>query len=512
MSRITTFGALASPAPNDVLPIVDVDDTTMAPTGTTKKITVSNLLGLQPSGDTTGAADPANIQGLLNLSGVAPLGPGTFWVGSAIGSPSNSSVDGRGPGVTTLKATTALGGGIFSQVVASGQSIHNVRWSNFTLDGNTGPSGSNIGIAIDTSASNSTPYYSVVAENVDFVNCFAGWQHAANNASGGPLNNETTCFNCRFANCAMGGLIGGTYSSKFIDCLFAGCTINAVGTSGYNGSPVLSTATGPTTNATVRGCHIEGLGNLTGGGSATESGISLNSTLPEVTDCQLYNISRYPVQVEDGEGLGGVIHGIRCWGSGGTVIIVEQSNNGGGFIAISDVSCSEISQNTGLIAAYGQQGVIAVCSGNATISNVAVAPATPGFGNRPAYVLNLGADGSNGMGIVDVSQLHCSSPGTAWLLINNAQNNMKLKIRNSTGFNPVGVQVVTVPASGTAVASAPYDRMFYITAAAGGCSIAVSGGPTVVIPASALVPVSIPAGIGFTPTYTNPPTWVAEGN
>jgi hypothetical protein len=399
--------------------------------------------------------------------------------------------------------------------VASGQSIINVGWRDLTLDGNTGPTGSNIGIAIDTTALNSTPYYNVKAENVDFQNCYIGWQHAANNFNGGALNNETLCLACRFYNCNTGAAFGGTYSSTFSDCLFAGCTVNAVGTSAYNGTPVLSGVSGPTTNATVRGCHIEGLGNLTGGGSATESGISLNSTLPAVTDCQLFNISRYPIQVEDNEGLGAVISGIRCWGSGGTVIIVEQINNGGGFIAISDVSCSEVSQNTSLTAAFGQQGVIAICSGNATISNVAVAPATPGFGNQPAYVLNLGADGSGKVGTVDVSQVHCSSPGTAWLLINNTQGSMTLKIRNSAGFNPAGTQSISVPATTVATTALHFDATFYITAAAGGSTTAaISGGPTVTVPASACVPVFVPAGKTLTPTYGggNAPTWVVEGN
>lgn len=44
MSKITAYGALSSPTANDELPIVDVNDPTMAPSGTTKNITVANLL------------------------------------------------------------------------------------------------------------------------------------------------------------------------------------------------------------------------------------------------------------------------------------------------------------------------------------------------------------------------------------------------------------------------------------------------------------------------------------
>lgn len=44
MSKITAYTPLISPTPNDVLPVVDTDDFTMAPTGTTKQITVAGLL------------------------------------------------------------------------------------------------------------------------------------------------------------------------------------------------------------------------------------------------------------------------------------------------------------------------------------------------------------------------------------------------------------------------------------------------------------------------------------
>ena len=43
MTKITAYGALASPQPDDVLPVVDVHDTSMASSGTTKKITVDSL-------------------------------------------------------------------------------------------------------------------------------------------------------------------------------------------------------------------------------------------------------------------------------------------------------------------------------------------------------------------------------------------------------------------------------------------------------------------------------------
>jgi hypothetical protein len=43
VSRITDYAALATTQSDDLLPVVDVHDTSMAATGTTKKITVANL-------------------------------------------------------------------------------------------------------------------------------------------------------------------------------------------------------------------------------------------------------------------------------------------------------------------------------------------------------------------------------------------------------------------------------------------------------------------------------------
>ena len=110
MSKITQYAALASPAPTDVLAIVDIDDTTMALSGTTKKITVANLAsGLAPSGDTSGAADLANIQALLNLAGASTLQSGAWYVNGALSVPTGALIQGAGEDSTIINqlSTTA---------------------------------------------------------------------------------------------------------------------------------------------------------------------------------------------------------------------------------------------------------------------------------------------------------------------------------------------------------------------------------------------------------------------
>ena len=63
-TKITALTALTAADPaNDVIPIVDVSDTTMAASGTTKKISVNNILGA--SGTATLAS--ATITGALTV-------------------------------------------------------------------------------------------------------------------------------------------------------------------------------------------------------------------------------------------------------------------------------------------------------------------------------------------------------------------------------------------------------------------------------------------------------------
>ena len=109
MSKITAYAALTAPLSDDLVLAVDVHDTTMAPTGTDKKVTVGNLLaGLAPSGDTTGAADTANIQGLLTLAGRVQLAPGIFWIAQTLLMYSGSQLAGAGMGATTIRAKASF--------------------------------------------------------------------------------------------------------------------------------------------------------------------------------------------------------------------------------------------------------------------------------------------------------------------------------------------------------------------------------------------------------------------
>lgn len=73
--KISQLTSLATPASGDLLPIVDIDDATMAPSGTDKAITVSGLLGFLGFGllASTGAAGYSKTNSTANiLSWTAP--------------------------------------------------------------------------------------------------------------------------------------------------------------------------------------------------------------------------------------------------------------------------------------------------------------------------------------------------------------------------------------------------------------------------------------------------------
>jgi hypothetical protein len=83
-SKITALTALTAADPvNDMFPVVDVSDTTMAASGTTKRISVNNILGASgtatlASATITGAATVGTTLGVTGNLTVQGIGPHRF--------------------------------------------------------------------------------------------------------------------------------------------------------------------------------------------------------------------------------------------------------------------------------------------------------------------------------------------------------------------------------------------------------------------------------------------------
>lgn len=88
MTKITGYTALTTGfSVTDVVPIVDVTDTTMAPSGTTKKITLTNLFdSINSATDTNIKADGAQASGITLLApNVDHVHPAGSWIPSDSG-------------------------------------------------------------------------------------------------------------------------------------------------------------------------------------------------------------------------------------------------------------------------------------------------------------------------------------------------------------------------------------------------------------------------------------------
>lgn len=206
--------------------------------------------------------------------------------------------------------------------------------------------------------------------------------------------------------------------------------------------------------------------------------------------------------------------GAGLWANDGCVDIAFSGNNidvpvtatSGQAYAIfisNDVACTDVTVigNTIRFSAPNSNAV-ATGGGSQTIQRILIAVnqilanANNAIRNDAPVINGYVVDNQVGGSVGTINQ----GGGTGWVY------------RNNNGYNPVGSQVVAVPASGTAVAAAQIDRMFYVTAGASTCTMAIGGGgPSPVIPANGLASIRVPAGATVTPTYANAPTWVVEG-
>jgi hypothetical protein len=154
VGKITAYGALTAAADADLVAAVDVSDTSMAPSGTTKNMTLNVLRNyiaptrLAPSGDTTGAADKAAIQAAVNAFAYVRLLPGLWYINGVVTLPGNVTLEGSGRQNTTILLASGSNSQMLNLNGAGG------RVARMELNGNSsGNTGTSAGIYFAAAAS-----------------------------------------------------------------------------------------------------------------------------------------------------------------------------------------------------------------------------------------------------------------------------------------------------------------------------------------------------------------------
>ena len=134
VGKISSYAALTAVAPGDLLLAVDVSDTSMAATGTDKKVTVANLLGtgvpawriVLASGDVTGVTDVTNITAALTAvaaaQGTVYVAAGAWYTNVTITIPASVTLlVNPGAVINTVAAASFTGAQVF--IVSNGSQI-----------------------------------------------------------------------------------------------------------------------------------------------------------------------------------------------------------------------------------------------------------------------------------------------------------------------------------------------------------------------------------------------------
>ena len=459
------------------------------------------------SSDSTDAFLAAAHRAYKSGGGTVWAAPGTYLISGSLPFYDGVYYAGAGMGVTTVKGSDVVG--LFAATLASGGSLKNCGVSDMDVDGMTGPTGTTEGLHLDSSAASNILTRSIYFRRVHFKNCLAGINHAGNNASAGPMNNKVVADNCVFENCAAGYELSGTYGVEIRNCHGLQNTVATVLNPQLQTGGAPNSGTGPTTVTRISGLHVEGLGNLTGGGTGSDWGIAYAGSATRITDCEISNVSQSPIHFGSQEGIGSLISDITIWGAGGPGFLGDGDNDTE-LTAISNYVMSYTNRNPGIAGYYGAWGAMNFGGGAWDVDNVLVADASV---NPPPHAMQVGYNAPNQLGQVRVSRFSCTSTSTGVfvLVAAESQTPMVLRISDSPGYNPFGPTTVAVPASGTATAPLPYDAIFYITQTTAASSVAVQG-QSIAIPVGGPTAIRVPAGGTITFTYSSAPTLVFVGD
>ena len=535
MSKITAYGTLTTPQYDDVVPIGDIHDTTMAPSGTTKKITVAglggpawyNVQGYGAKGNGT-TDDTAAIQAAINgagsggtafvpytsagfLCGALTIPPGVrllFDTGAYLTAPSSLSA-------SWIKATAA---------VHNGTSVENGTFiaTAATVTGVTA--------VIDFSAVTSCPNLKIRGNRIVNAPVHGIFASESSYTSGRKWIDRNSVEQHGVAATGYGIFcdyignvdIAANYvtNSQGDDCIELGHSSSAY-LGGLNAClrcrdnvVVISGGTGPAGIQFPFSHQAIISGNTVIGGTIQNDTNTANNVMIE---------DNLILAATPGAGYAGIrVYGAEPVIAGNKVFVTT----GNGIATATTMAGAVISDNYIYSSAGTNTGSGIYDGGSGGSANVVKGNVIDGTnGGGFTYGLNISSahtqvadnaltggcfDGINGSGTAAGLVFHDND-----LTVFNvpvAATPTGAVLRNNKGYNPAGTLTISVPASGTATAAQKVDATFYVTAAASGTTtVAISGGPTITVPASACVPVLVPAGQPLTPAYTSAPTWVVEG-
>lgn len=395
MSKITAYTALSTPPQyNDVLPIVDVNDTTMAATGTTKKLTVANLgvvgwynvkfYGAKGDGttdDTT--AIQAVINGLPAAGGVVYFPAGTYKLSSALTVGTAVTLIGDGALTSILHQTSTTSNGIF--LTEASTYVSDVTITALQILGPS--SGSGVGIYGSADA-DTQGVWRVNVDNVvvtsmggngieihnALVSVFNKVQSSFNNANGFYLEGIPVGTSCTFISCyAKSNGSRGYYLNNVVYSSLNGCASD-FNQNGY----VFNICAG----VTVSGC-----------GSETQtvdhfvfSGGNGNALI----GCWTYQNAHYALNVLGGES-GLTVMGFTENGPvGGAVNSIITASGTSALIANYTVTtATSFASGTTTLTSAGALATTGILAANAGTKSSGSAPVlTPAFANGTAAQLS----------------------------------------------------------------------------------------------------------------------------
>lgn len=177
-TKTSALAALSTVARGDLIPMVDVSNTTMAPTGTNVKVTADAFVNsMFPAvvivGAPSGGDDSATIQAAMVTGRTTQLASGTYLVGSDLLPVANSAIQGAPDGSTIIKLTGTNRGFALTN-------IGHVTWRDLAIDcdkANTADRGDTTQNAFHILATNSTGCPGLRLERVTILNA---WDRGVN--------------------------------------------------------------------------------------------------------------------------------------------------------------------------------------------------------------------------------------------------------------------------------------------------------------------------------------------